>query len=109
MDAAQQKGSDSPVQSGSRNLPSLTVSSRDSLYQKHQGVGIQAILAEGVQGRVEISIQGPRLNNTKEEKASVKHGHDYRLRWIVTSPMPKAVVGIHVYRFTGGGGKGHSQ
>lgn len=95
VDITQQKGSDSPVQPGSRtNLPSLTVSSRDSLYQKHQGTGIQGILAEGVQGRVEISIQGPRLNSTKEEKASVKYGHDYRLRWIVTSPMPKAVASL---------------
>ena len=89
----QQKGSDSPLQaSSSPNLPSMTVSSRDSLYQRHQGLGVQTILSEGVQGRVNISVRGPRLNSTKMEKVSVTYGHDYRLHWVVTPPMPKLVV-----------------
>ena len=93
VDTSQQKGSDSPLQPASRpNVPSMAISSRDSLYQKHQGSGVQMNLAEGVQGRVDISICGPRLNNTKVEKASMMYGHDHRLHWIVTAPMPKLVV-----------------
>ena len=93
VDTSQQKGSDSPLQPASRpNVPSMAISSRDSLYQKHQGSGVQMTLADGVMGRVDIRICGPRLNNTKVEKASMMYGHDYRLHWIVTAPMPKLVV-----------------
>ncbi|XP_066575699.1 trafficking protein particle complex subunit 8 isoform X2 [Amia ocellicauda] len=41
-----------------------------------------------VRGRQDLEIQGPRLNNTKEEKTSVKHGPDRRLDPVITPPMP---------------------
>ncbi|KAG7488409.1 hypothetical protein MATL_G00034240 [Megalops atlanticus] len=41
-----------------------------------------------VRGRQDLEIQGPRLNNTKEEKTSVRHGPDRRLDPIITPPMP---------------------
>ncbi|KAM9435852.1 trafficking protein particle complex subunit 8 isoform 2-T2 [Clarias gariepinus] len=41
-----------------------------------------------VRGRQDLEIQGPRLNMTKEEKTSVRHGSDRRLEPIITSPMP---------------------
>uniref|UniRef100_A0A8C6T4M2 Trafficking protein particle complex 8 n=1 Tax=Neogobius melanostomus TaxID=47308 RepID=A0A8C6T4M2_9GOBI len=41
-----------------------------------------------VRGRQELKIQGLRLNQTKEEKMSVRHGRDERLNPIVTAPMP---------------------
>uniref|UniRef100_A0A8C8KAE4 Trafficking protein particle complex 8 n=1 Tax=Oncorhynchus tshawytscha TaxID=74940 RepID=A0A8C8KAE4_ONCTS len=46
--------------------------------------------AEGtsVRGRQDLEIQGPRLNQTKEEKTSVSHGPDRRLDPTITPPMP---------------------
>ncbi|XP_069778658.1 trafficking protein particle complex subunit 8 isoform X2 [Narcine bancroftii] len=41
-----------------------------------------------VRGRQDLEIQGPRLNNTKEEKTSVKYGSDRRLDPIITEAMP---------------------
>ncbi|XP_060029646.1 trafficking protein particle complex subunit 8 isoform X2 [Erinaceus europaeus] len=41
-----------------------------------------------VRGRQDLEIQGPRLNNTKEEKTSIKYGPDRRLDPIVTEEMP---------------------
>ncbi|XP_063057048.1 trafficking protein particle complex subunit 8 [Engraulis encrasicolus] len=41
-----------------------------------------------VRGKQDLEIQGPRLNQTKEEKTSVKHGPDHRLDPIITPPMP---------------------
>lgn len=41
-----------------------------------------------VRGRQDLEIQGPRLNMTKEEKTSVRHGSDRRLEPIITPPMP---------------------
>uniref|UniRef100_UPI00398E8401 trafficking protein particle complex subunit 8 isoform X4 n=1 Tax=Pristiophorus japonicus TaxID=55135 RepID=UPI00398E8401 len=41
-----------------------------------------------VRGRQDLEIQGPRLNNTKEEKTSVKYGSDRRLDPIITETMP---------------------
>ncbi|KPP60737.1 hypothetical protein Z043_121236, partial [Scleropages formosus] len=41
-----------------------------------------------VRGRQDLEIQGPRLNSTKEEKTSVRHGPDRRLDPIITPPMP---------------------
>ncbi|XP_067834095.1 trafficking protein particle complex subunit 8 isoform X1 [Heptranchias perlo] len=41
-----------------------------------------------VRGRQDLEIQGPRLNNTKEEKTSVKYGPDRRLDPIITAAMP---------------------
>ena len=94
-----QKGSESPRVSSSSSssslratLPSLAISSRDALYQRHQGNDVQASLSEGVQGRLEFRVRGPRLNSTKEEKSGIVYKEDYRLRWTVTPPMPKIVV-----------------
>ncbi|XP_031431148.1 trafficking protein particle complex subunit 8 isoform X2 [Clupea harengus] len=39
-------------------------------------------------GRQYLEIQGPRLNQTKEEKTSVNHGQDHRLDPIIAPPMP---------------------
>ncbi|XP_062858255.1 trafficking protein particle complex subunit 8 isoform X2 [Trichomycterus rosablanca] len=41
-----------------------------------------------VRGRQDLEIQGPRLNSTKEDKTSIKHGSDRRLDPIITPPMP---------------------
>ncbi|XP_027035371.2 trafficking protein particle complex subunit 8 isoform X1 [Tachysurus fulvidraco] len=41
-----------------------------------------------VRGRQDLEIRGPRLNVTKEEKTSVRHGSDRRLEPIITPPMP---------------------
>ncbi|XP_043921778.1 trafficking protein particle complex subunit 8 [Protopterus annectens] len=41
-----------------------------------------------VRGKQDLEIQGPRLNNTKEEKTSVRYGPDHRLDPIITEPMP---------------------
>uniref|UniRef100_UPI0037E7F677 trafficking protein particle complex subunit 8 isoform X2 n=1 Tax=Semicossyphus pulcher TaxID=241346 RepID=UPI0037E7F677 len=41
-----------------------------------------------VRGRQDLKIQGPRLNQTKEEKMMVRHGPDHRLDPIITPPMP---------------------
>nr|XP_033789658.1 trafficking protein particle complex subunit 8 isoform X2 [Geotrypetes seraphini] len=41
-----------------------------------------------VRGRQELEIQGPRLNNTKEEKTSIQYGPDRRLDPVITSQMP---------------------
>ncbi|XP_032875370.1 trafficking protein particle complex subunit 8 isoform X1 [Amblyraja radiata] len=41
-----------------------------------------------VRGRQDLEIQGPRLNNTKEEKTSVKYGSDRRLDPIITETKP---------------------
>nr|XP_014348794.1 PREDICTED: trafficking protein particle complex subunit 8 [Latimeria chalumnae] len=48
------------------------------------------VLSNGmsVRGRQDLEIQGPRLNNTKEEKTSVQYGADHRLDPIITPSMP---------------------
>ncbi|XP_008113119.1 trafficking protein particle complex subunit 8 isoform X5 [Anolis carolinensis] len=55
-------------------------------------VGLQTgkYLSNGmsVRGRQDLEIQGPRLNNTKEEKTSIKYGPDRRLDPIITEEMP---------------------
>ena len=52
------KGSESPQTASSRaDLPSLTISSKDSLYQRHQSSGVQHSLAEGVQVHVHCSYR----------------------------------------------------
>ncbi|KAK1172840.1 trafficking protein particle complex subunit 8-like isoform X1 [Acipenser oxyrinchus oxyrinchus] len=53
-----------------------------------QGDGNLVSNGMSVRGRQDLEIQGPRLNNTKEEKTSVKHGPDRRLDPIITPPMP---------------------
>lgn len=62
--------------------------------QVHEGAGFQSLLAEGVQGRVEFGVRGPRLNDSKQEKGSVVYSKDHRLHWRVTAPMPKIVVSM---------------
>uniref|UniRef100_A0AAY4CUL5 Trafficking protein particle complex 8 n=1 Tax=Denticeps clupeoides TaxID=299321 RepID=A0AAY4CUL5_9TELE len=41
-----------------------------------------------VRGRQDVELQGARLNQTKEDKTSVKYGPDHRLDPIITPPMP---------------------
>uniref|UniRef100_A0A3Q3KGX2 Trafficking protein particle complex 8 n=1 Tax=Monopterus albus TaxID=43700 RepID=A0A3Q3KGX2_MONAL len=41
-----------------------------------------------VRGKQDLKIQGPRLNQTKEDKMLVRHGPDRRLEPIITPPMP---------------------
>ncbi len=90
--------SNSPLNPGGFKANSLTLSlnSRDTLYQVHQGEGFQSLLSEGVQGRVEFEVRGPRLNDSKNEKAAVVYRKDHRLHWRVTAPMPKVVVSCNV-------------
>ncbi|KAM6217954.1 trafficking protein particle complex subunit 8 isoform 2-T2 [Rhynchocyon petersi] len=45
-------------------------------------------LSMSVRGRQDLEIQGPRLNNTKEEKTSIKYGPDRRLDPIIAEEMP---------------------
>lgn len=45
-------------------------------------------MSVSVRGRQDLEIQGPRLNNTKEEKTSIKYGPDRRLDPIITEEMP---------------------
>ncbi|XP_021562317.1 trafficking protein particle complex subunit 8 isoform X4 [Carlito syrichta] len=45
-------------------------------------------LSLSVRGKQDLEIQGPRLNNTKEEKTSIKYGPDRRLDPIITEEMP---------------------
>lgn len=52
-----------------------------------------------VRGRQDLEIQGPRLNNTKEEKTSIKYGPDRRLDPIITEEMPLLEV-FHFLSFT---------
>ncbi|XP_010572664.1 PREDICTED: trafficking protein particle complex subunit 8 isoform X5 [Haliaeetus leucocephalus] len=55
-------------------------------------IGLQTgkLISNGlsVRGRQDLEIQGPRLNNTKEEKTSIKYGPDRRLDPIITEEMP---------------------
>ncbi len=55
-------------------------------------VGVSEVMATGLQGKVDVCIQGQRLNQTKEERAGVVYGADHRLSWTVAAPMPKIVV-----------------
>jgi hypothetical protein len=41
-----------------------------------------------VKGKVNLEVQGPRLNNTKEEKMSKMYGPDRRLDLLIISQMP---------------------
>ncbi|KAH0500280.1 Trafficking protein particle complex subunit 8 [Microtus ochrogaster] len=64
---------------------SVTVDGIGALPGCHTG---KHSLSMSVRGRQDLEIQGPRLNNTKEEKTSVKYGPDRRLDPIVTEEMP---------------------
>lgn len=41
-----------------------------------------------VRGKQDLKIQGPRLNQTKEDKMTVRRGPDHRLDPIIAPPMP---------------------
>ncbi|MBZ3872090.1 Trafficking protein particle complex subunit 8 [Sciurus carolinensis] len=64
---------------------SLTVDGIGALPGCHTG---KHSLSMSVRGRQDLEIQGPRLNNTKEEKTSIKYGPDRRLDPIITEEMP---------------------
>ncbi|XP_029778813.1 trafficking protein particle complex subunit 8 isoform X4 [Suricata suricatta] len=63
----------------------MTVDGIGSLPGCHTG---KYSLSMSVRGRQDLEIQGPRLNNTKEEKTSIKYGPDRRLDPIITEEMP---------------------
>ncbi len=67
-------------------------SSSSNHHSPYISVGVSAVMAVGIQGKVDICIQGQRLNQTKEERAGVVYGADHRLSWTVAAPMPKIVV-----------------
>ncbi|XP_029943533.1 trafficking protein particle complex subunit 8 isoform X2 [Salarias fasciatus] len=48
----------------------------------------EPLRALAVRGRQDLHIRGPRLNLTKEDKMSVRHGVDRRLEPVITAPMP---------------------
>uniref|UniRef100_A0A674NE51 Trafficking protein particle complex subunit 8 n=1 Tax=Takifugu rubripes TaxID=31033 RepID=A0A674NE51_TAKRU len=52
------------------------------------GVGHQHVEVTVVRGKQDLRIQGPRLNQTKEDKMMVRRGLDQRLSPIITPPMP---------------------
>uniref|UniRef100_A0A4X1VKN5 Trafficking protein particle complex subunit 8 n=1 Tax=Sus scrofa TaxID=9823 RepID=A0A4X1VKN5_PIG len=64
---------------------SVTVDGIGALPGCHTG---KHSLSMSVRGRQDLEIQGPRLNNTKEEKTSIKYGPDRRLDPIITEEMP---------------------
>uniref|UniRef100_A0A8C5Z6B7 Trafficking protein particle complex subunit 8 n=1 Tax=Marmota marmota marmota TaxID=9994 RepID=A0A8C5Z6B7_MARMA len=64
---------------------SMTVDGIGALPGCHTG---KHSLSMSVRGRQDLEIQGPRLNNTKEEKTSIKYGPDRRLDPIITEEMP---------------------
>lgn len=47
-----------------------------------------------VRGKQDLKIQGPRLNQTKEDKMMVRRGPDKRLDPIITPPMPLLEVSV---------------
>ncbi|XP_043543575.1 trafficking protein particle complex subunit 8 isoform X2 [Chiloscyllium plagiosum] len=82
-----------PPKSGSKQQTSHNLhqsSSSDQLEYFHGLSWTEGKTPHGlsVRGRQDLEIQGPRLNNTKEEKTSVKYGSDRRLDPIITEAMP---------------------
>ncbi|XP_072425838.1 trafficking protein particle complex subunit 8 isoform X1 [Chiloscyllium punctatum] len=82
-----------PPKSGSKQQTSHNLhqsSSSDQLEYFHGLSWTEGKMPHGlsVRGRQDLEIQGPRLNNTKEEKTSVKYGSDRRLDPIITEAMP---------------------
>lgn len=47
-----------------------------------------------VRGKQKLEVQGPRLNNTKEEKASKMYGPDRRLDLVIQQEMPLLQVSV---------------
>ncbi|XP_055800032.1 trafficking protein particle complex subunit 8 isoform X2 [Salvelinus fontinalis] len=86
-----------PRQTGQLNILGLvynlasTPSTGDSTINSNsfsQNQGPSATTGTSVRGRQDLEIQGPRLNQTKEDKTSVSHGPDRRLDPTITPPMP---------------------
>ncbi|KAL1022685.1 hypothetical protein UPYG_G00031010 [Umbra pygmaea] len=83
-----------PHQTGQLNILGLvynlasTGSSTNSSNATSKSDGPSAAEGTSVRGRQDLEIQGPRLNQTKEEKTSVSHGPDRRLDPTITPPMP---------------------
>uniref|UniRef100_A0A8C8K811 Trafficking protein particle complex 8 n=1 Tax=Oncorhynchus tshawytscha TaxID=74940 RepID=A0A8C8K811_ONCTS len=85
-----------PHQTGQLNILGLvynlasTSSTGDTINSTAASQTEAPSAAEGtsVRGRQDLEIQGPRLNQTKEEKTSVSHGPDRRLDPTITPPMP---------------------
>jgi hypothetical protein len=65
------------------------------LREGHMSIlGINGTLCGEIQGSIDFVVRGPRLNGTRTERFSVVHGQDYRLRPLVTQPMPLLNVSI---------------
>lgn len=63
------------------------------LYMDSNGPKPSFISSINVRGKQRLDVQGPRLNNTKEEKASKMYGPDRRLDPIIYPEMPLLQVG----------------
>lgn len=63
----------------------------DDLYVS---LGKETLEMTVVRGKQDLKIQGPRLNQTKEDKMTVRRGPDYRLDPIVAPPMPLLEVRV---------------
>lgn len=53
-----------------------------------------------VRGKQKLEVQGPRLNNTKEEKASKMYGPDRRLDLVIQQEMPQLQVSFCQFPLT---------
>lgn len=74
----------------------------DSSGDTPTGAGGKPSLASTifVRGRVNLDVQGPRLNVSKAEKASKMYGPDRRLDIVIAPEMPRLEVGLHVLLIT---------
>nr|XP_015195016.1 PREDICTED: trafficking protein particle complex subunit 8 isoform X1 [Lepisosteus oculatus] len=70
------------------NLGTVPAADGTDVFSGVQMEGNLGSAGMSVRGQQALEIQGPRLNSTKEEKTSVKHGPDRRLDPIVAPPMP---------------------
>lgn len=61
--------------------------------------GKQTLELMVVRGKQDLKIQGPRLNQTKEDKMLVRRGPDQRLDPIITPPMPLMEVPLTHQQF----------
>ena len=52
-----------------------------------------AVSAVSMLGRLDLAVQGPRMNSNKAEKTSIVYGPDQRLNLVVVHPMPLLEVG----------------
>ena len=47
---------------------------------------------DGIQGQMDLSVCGPRLNRTMVERTSVMYGTDHRLSWTIRPAAPRLKV-----------------